>query len=199
MYETATKKTLGLRGSAARTARVALATALVAVGLVAPPLAAGLVAPSANASTTFTVNSIGDQADTTVADGVCDVTVTVDDTCTLRAAIQEANATPGADVIGFRIPNERTCDLTTDVCRIRPGSALPPITEQVTIDGYTQPGASPNTKTVGDDAVLKVELDGINAPNARGLEIRNASDSVIRGLVIDDFVTGISVSGSSTG
>jgi hypothetical protein len=200
MYETtATAKALGLPRSAARTARVALATALVAVGLVASPLAAGLVAPPANATTPFIVNSIGDQADTAVADGVCDVTATVDDTCTLRAAIQEANATPGADVIGFRIPNERTCDLTTDVCRIRPGSALPPITEQVTIDGYSQPGAQPNTKTVGDDAILKIELDGINASNASGLEIRNASDSVIRGLVVNDFATGISVSGSSTG
>ena len=39
-------------------------------------------------------------------------------------------------------------------------SALPDITDPVTIDGYTQPGATPNTLAVGDNAVLEIELDG---------------------------------------
>ena len=31
---------------------------------------------------------------------------------------------------------------------------------RVTIDGYTQPGASPNTQLTSDDAVLLIELNG---------------------------------------
>ena len=37
------------------------------------------------------------------------------------------------------------------------------ITDPVVIDGYTQPGSSPNTLANGDNAVLLIELDGSNA------------------------------------
>ncbi|AMV38303.1 hypothetical protein [Planctomyces sp. SH-PL62] len=58
---------------------------------------------------------------------------------TLRAAINQANQTPGGDVIEFQLPSDAP---------IRPGGqALPPITGKVVIDGYTQAGASPNTST----------------------------------------------------
>src|SRR5215212_28082 len=69
----------------------------------------------------------------------------------LRQAITDANNTSGADVINFDIAG-------TGVHTIAPESALPQITEAVTIDGYSQPGAKPNTKAVGSDAVLKIEL-----------------------------------------
>jgi hypothetical protein len=110
----------------------------------------------------------------------------------LRQAILDANFTDGASVINFNIPG-------TGVHTIKPSSALPIITEQVTIDGYTQPGASPNTKAVGNDASLKVQLSGTNAPQGTsGLEIV-ASDSVIKGLVINRFGDGIFVSGPTFG
>jgi predicted outer membrane repeat protein len=79
--------------------------------------------------------------------------------CSLRAAITAANATPngsGPDTIAFAIPG-------AGVRTIAPDHALPQISEAVTIDGYTQPGASPNTLAVGDDAVILIELDGTNA------------------------------------
>jgi hypothetical protein len=73
---------------------------------------------------------------------------------------------------------------------IAPDSKLPTITDPVTIDGYTQPGASPNTLAKGTNAKLMIELDGENvvegAALLNGLEIR-ASDSVVRGLVINRF------------
>jgi hypothetical protein len=53
---------------------------------------------------------------------------------------------------------------------ISPASVLPIITEPVIIDGYSQPGTSPNTRTVGDDAVLKIMLDGF-AVSGNGLQI----------------------------
>jgi len=57
---------------------------------------AGLVALPASAQVVFTVNSTADLVDANVGDGVCDAGGSV---CTLRAAIQEANAVVGADTI----------------------------------------------------------------------------------------------------
>ena len=74
----------------------------------------------------------------------------------LRQAILNADANPGLDTIDFDIPG-------AGVHTISPASALPTITDPVVIDGYTQPGASPNTLAVGDDAVLLIDLDGGNA------------------------------------
>lgn len=142
-----------------------------------------LAAKPAHAATTFTVNSTGNHRDTDTTDNRCRTgfaVIGVGELCTLRAAIQEANATAGADTIKFNISG-------SGVKTIKPRSALPAITETVTIDGYTQPGASPNTKTRGNDAVLLIELDGENAGFARdGLYIR-ASNSVVRGLIINRF------------
>src|SRR5688572_10642882 len=44
----------------------------------------------------FTVNSTADQPDVSPGDGICR---TASNNCTLRAAIMEANASPGADTI----------------------------------------------------------------------------------------------------
>src|SRR5690349_9027375 len=62
------------------------------------------------------------------------------------------NAT-SADTIAFSIPG-------SGVQTIIPASPLPTITDPVIIDGYTQPGASPNTLSAADNAVLLVELNG---------------------------------------
>ena len=74
----------------------------------------------------------------------------------LREAINLANGAPGADTIDFHIPG-------AGVHTISLLSALPTITAPAIIDGYTQPGASPNTLAVGDNAVLLIELSGANA------------------------------------
>jgi hypothetical protein len=106
----------------------------------------------------------------------------------LRQAILDANATPGADTIAFNIPG-------TGVRTISPLSSLPALTDDggTTIDGYTQPGSSPNTLLLGDNAVLSVELSGTAAgAGAAGITTRSASN-VIRGLVINRFDVGISI------
>ncbi len=72
--------------------------------------------------------------------------------CTLREAMTAANANPGADTINFNISG-------VGVHTITPTSALPLLTDPVTIDGYTQPGASENTLAVGNDAVLQIEIE----------------------------------------
>ena len=60
------------------------------------------------------------------------------------------------------------------------------ITDPITIDGYSQPGASPNTLANGDDATLLIEISGAIAPGANGLVITGGS-STIQGLIINRF------------
>ena len=60
----------------------------------------------------------------------------------LRQAILDAEAAAGADTIAFAIPG-------AGVHTITPLTLLPIISQPVTIDGYTQPGSSPNTNPTG--------------------------------------------------
>jgi hypothetical protein len=113
----------------------------------------------------------------------------VDGLVTLREAIGAANTNApvgdapagdaGLDVINFNIAGG-------GVKTISPTSALPGITEPITIDGYTQPGAKANTLAVGSDAVLLIELNGSGTTNVNGLTI-TAGNSTVRGLVINRF------------
>ena len=58
--------------------------------------AAWCVAAGPVAAATFKVNATVDAVDASLGNGVC---ATIKGKCTLRAAIQEANAFPGADVV----------------------------------------------------------------------------------------------------
>jgi len=100
----------------------------------------------------------------------------------LRQAILDANGAMGTDTIAFAIPG-------AGVHTITPATPLPTITDFVILDGYTQLGASENTLSVGDDAVLLIELDGATA-GGNGLTITGGS-STVRGLVIGGFGLGL--------
>src|SRR5581483_11837134 len=71
------------------------------------------------------------------------------------------------------------------------------ITDTVVLDGYTQPGASPNTLAVGDNAVLKIVLDGAQGlVGENGVTIRGGGCTV-RGLVFNHFLdTALNLHGS---
>jgi hypothetical protein len=110
----------------------------------------------------------------------------------LRQAILDANASPGADTIAFNIPGQ-------GVQTISPLTPLPPLTDDagVTIDGYTQPNASPNTLVAGDNAVLLIEIDG-SAGFGQGTGLTLASSAnAIRGLIVGQFETGILIDAGS--
>jgi hypothetical protein len=99
----------------------------------------------------------------------------------LAQAIADANANPGFDTIAFNISGAgvQKVDLSQ--------ASLPTITDPVVIDGYTQPGAAPNTLLVGDNAVILIQLDGGAKPNGfSGLSIA-APNCVVRGLAITGF------------
>ena len=106
----------------------------------------------------------------------------------LRQAILDANGNDGVDLIAFDIPG-------TGVHTITPTSALPHVVDAVTIDGYTQPGARPNTQWTSDDAVLLIEIDGEAAGDDNGLVTGSPEGGVrIRGLVVNRFQTNFALS-----
>ena len=154
----------------------ALALALVGSGLLGFSSQAG--------AATVSVTSTTDVSDgNTTSISALITTPGADGKISLREAITAANNTSGADEIGFNIAGSgvKTIYLLT--------SKLPPITDTVTIDGYTQPGASPNTLAVGDNAVLLIQITGNILPVAQlgtGLQL-DADNCVIQGLVINQF------------
>jgi hypothetical protein len=109
----------------------------------------------------------------------------------LRQAILDANANISAgDTIDFAITNLSTT--------ISPSSALPDITDPVTIDGYTQPGAAVNTSATTFNGAVLVRIAGASAGSgANGLTIA-IGDNTVRGLIITGFIgagDGIEISG----
>ncbi len=171
MIELSEKESVNIKNS-----KKILVLGLVVAALMASSLM--LMAQPARAQATFTVNSTSDPG----GNG-CNSTE-----CTLREAITAANRTSSADVINFNIVGG-----TAPVKTISPTSELPTITEAVTIDGYTQPGASPNTLAKGTDANLLIVLDGSNTgSSADGLHI-SGSNVVVRGMVINHFFSGIKI------
>ncbi len=101
----------------------------------------------------------------------------------LRDAINQANASVGIqDTIAFNIPG-------SGVHTISPFTQLPTVTDPVTIDGYSQPGASPNSNGpgLGDNAVLQIELDGSLAGSAASGLFVTAGNSTIQGLAVNSF------------
>ena len=82
------------------------------------------------------VNSVGDAGDATPGDGTCFTggTVASQPECTLRAAMEEAEASPGTDTIAFGLPP--VLSVAPGVYRMSPGSPYPLLTEPVVIDAY---------------------------------------------------------------
>ncbi|MBN9689774.1 MAG: right-handed parallel beta-helix repeat-containing protein [Verrucomicrobia bacterium] len=88
---------------------------------------------------------------------------------TWREAITNANANPGPDLIAFNLPPATRSTFPT--------TALPAITDPVTIDGTTQPGFS---------GTPIVELAGNFAGVADGLRL-TTTNCILRGLIINRF------------
>lgn len=113
-------------------------------------------------------------------------------TCTLRAAIERANANIDADTIAFGFGGAATTIAIT--------APLPPITYPVTIDGTTS-GGTPNSAATGTNAVITVRIDGAGAgADAHGLRFWPGSTaSVLRGVAVTRFDgAGVMVSANNT-
>jgi hypothetical protein len=121
----------------------------------------------------FVVNSAGDQGDPYGDDNLCDICnnpagdppVGPCNICTLRAAIEQANASPGVDEIRF-----------SNVAQtIQPAGALPYITEALLINGLD----------IGTGQ--SVRLDGANAGiGVNGLEL-SVAGCTVRAMTVTGF------------
>ncbi len=150
--------------------------------ILALSVAAAVAVPAA-ADTTIAVNSTGNAADASGGDGACDTNASkAGDQCTLRAAIQTANASAGPDRIEFSFAGTRPIVIAVP-------SALPQISDPLVIDGYSVANARRNTRTSGTNAKLRIVLRGPAAGGVDGLSV--AAPSTIAGLVVQSFRTGI--------
>ncbi|MCP3857706.1 MAG: hypothetical protein GY698_23775, partial [Actinomycetia bacterium] len=135
-----------------------------------------------NLTGSVAVNSTGDSSDATPGDNMCDTGGTNsegDPECTLRAAIQEANASATIETVTFDIPvSDPGYQAGPGAWSIQPNPALPSISAAVTIDGTSQPGWV---------STPVVEIDGTAAGAlADGLHVF-ADNVTIRGLAINNF------------
>jgi CSLREA domain-containing protein len=111
-----------------------------------------------------------------------------------------SNQNPGvfgvSDAINFNISASGTVQ-TINVGATGNG-ALPALIKPMTINGYSEMGASMNTLANGDNAKILIELNGASAgPNADGILIGAAgAGSTIEGLAINRFsLNGIELQG----
>jgi len=152
-----------------------IASSLVALALTASIVAIGSPPAVRASGLVFTVNTTND-----LDDGACDATH-----CSLREAINAANAATGPDAIHFQIIEAGPPHT------IRPYPQLPTVTGPTIVDATT------DADYAGSPVI---ELDGSAAtllhPDAIGLRL-TGGNSVVRGLVINRFGTHGTISGSA--
>ena len=133
---------------------------------------------------------------TTTADNGNNATPTAG---SLRAAIKSSNAAgPGPNTINFNIGG-------SGPFTIQPPVDLPEISIPVTINGYSQSGASVNSLAQGNNAKLKIIINGNNYSVGDGFVTGNglhfvagSSNSVVMGLVINQWLAnGILIDGTA--
>lgn len=111
------------------------------------------------------VDSAGDEPDSNLTDGICK---TVNNDCTLRAAIMEANVSDDISKISFQ-------NITT----INPASPLPPITN--------------NNARIDGGGSVTINGQPNNLEDKVGFEIQDASNVYIQGVTIRNFFQGIKI------
>ncbi len=156
--------------------------------------------------TTFTVNSA---ADTVLDDGQLTLreamlsilrrddlfNPAVHDAATNTSRISWVPVADGKqDTIEFSIPSENNAPVTITL-----GSKLPPFLNGITINGYTQPGATRNTAAYGSNAAIRVVLDGSQLPDgaATGFHLlpNNVNSANQPRPVRTGLITGLSLVG----
>jgi CSLREA domain-containing protein len=149
--------------------------------------------PATHAATTFTVDSLGDTSDGLIGNGIC---ADLGGDCTLRAAIEEANALAGDDTIQFSVTG--TINLT---------GPLPVLQTNMTIVGpgssqlIVRRNAGGNYSVLTTSAVVNISglmitngrtPDGTNdgvAPGGGGI-LQTGGNLTLRDVVISGNTTG---------
>ena len=128
---------------------------------------------------TLVVDTTNDTVDANAGDGVC---ADSNGDCSLRAAIEEANALTGADSISFNIGGSGVHTITLS-------SNLPTIDSSISIDGSTQPGysGSPLIYLDGSSVTKPIQLSS-NATNVtiKALDISRSSHTNADGITVSN-------------
>jgi CSLREA domain-containing protein len=165
----------------------------LAFGLVGLALAsAGTLVACDPPGVTFTVNTTVDAVDANPGDGICEVTLGAGD-CSLRAAVMEANADPGADIVD--LGNDRIYRLTLvgpNEDASRTGDL--DITDALTITGRSIIDGGNNDRVL--DAFAPLTLDSTTLTNghaqatignfALGGALRAQAPATLTGVTIEN-------------
>jgi len=130
--------------------------------------------------TLFTVNHNGDTNDANTGDGFC---VDSNGNCTLRAAIQEANANPFLDGINFALPTPSTIDLTLGELTLSSHIYIAgPGARKLTVQRSPAAGTA-------DFRIFKVQSTNTfpYPTTIRGLSIKNGKTTSDGGAVFTDY------------
>jgi hypothetical protein len=148
-------------------------------------------APAAHADgSIFVINSLGDAPDVHTSDGVCQ---TASGDCTLRAAIQQADAdAPGApDEIDFGVPGEITLE-----------SALPDLTRSMFITGTTSKNTISRDVNASAFRIFNITAGSVGLENLI-MRFGNVPDGCGGGIAVVSFgtlqLTGSTVTLNSAG
>jgi CSLREA domain-containing protein len=190
-----------MRGSLRAVVPARRAVAILLAGALLPVL----VALPAHAAT-FVVNSTSDAVDGNVGNGQCR-TSGLTGVCTLRAAIQEANATAAADTISlpsgtFAITRRGTSNTTGDFDITRPVSIVGANTATSIIDaGAPVAGSPPDVR--GLDRLLEIHpgagnvtfskmtiRDGYHAEMGGGIQNASTGTLVLQDVVLRNSYAG---------
>jgi CSLREA domain-containing protein len=145
-------------------------------------IALGVVLPAAAGAAQFTVNSTADASDLTTVDNVCVAGPPAAGACTLRAAIQQANALFGAHTI------------IVPAGTYAPSTALPALAVPVAIEGPAGARATVVSGPAGQD-VLRVNSSSVSvhgltlAGGGRGIYVQSGSNVVIDQVAVRDNTT----------
>jgi CSLREA domain-containing protein len=140
-----------------------------------------LVAFDASAAT-LVVNGTADASPPDTGDGICslrEAMQSIINAANFGNCLNSGGAYGTADTINFNITG-------AGVHTIYAAATLPVITKPMLIDGYSQPGSSANTLAVGNNAQMKIEINGTGmTPAFSDLFQLQSNSTVIKGLVVN--------------
>lgn len=144
---------------------------------------AGVISSPGAFAATLVVNGTADASPPATSDGVCSLREAMQ--AIINAAdfgdcVNGGGAYGTTDTVNFNIAG-------SGVHTINAAATLPTITKTMLIDGYSQPSASPNTLAVGDDAQLRIEINGGAMGVLPLFQLSASTGSIIQGLVLDNF------------
>jgi len=140
----------------------------------------------------FTVNDTSDAADSNPGDSACSISIGASGNCTLRAAIQETNALPGADIINLP-PGTYTLSIAGTGEDAAATSDLD-IRDDLTIQS-TGPSAAATTVVDGGGVDRVFDIDGF-ASSGGNAEVHFQDFTVQNGIIATEDAGGAGVRSS---